>query len=177
MPAGRPRKRSLTLPPVERLAPPPRHGDVARTAVDDPYEPGARITVLRALRDDPLARLRARETIDDAQFRAGRAWQADQEAAEIGAVQSLDPGRECVDGGRLSDPFTDRKHAAMARLARDRAMLGELANAVIRDVLGEGLTVEQAAAARGFTDMRSRYFYGRVLREALEALAKVRGMA
>ena len=48
-----------------------------------------RVTVVRALRDDPLGRLHARRQIGLAQYRAGRAWQAAYEAAAIGDVMAI----------------------------------------------------------------------------------------
>ena len=59
-----------------------------QSRVDDPYEPGAKIVTLRNLRDDPLGRLHDRNQIDEAQFQAGRRFQADWERAEKGLVRS-----------------------------------------------------------------------------------------
>jgi hypothetical protein len=177
MPKGRPRKiRPVSLPKVQRLAAEqPRKAVTAQAAVDDPYEPGAQITVLRNLIDDPLAWLHTRRQIDDAQLRAGRAWQKDFEIAERGLLPTVDLERVRVDGGIRSDPFTDYQRAAALRLAGDRALLGEMAHAVMCDVVGKGMGIDEAAAARGQRDERSKYFYGRVLREALEVVARARG--
>lgn len=180
---ARPRKTRVTLPGLRspahaRLAADlPHNAEVARAAVDDPYDPGAHITVLRAIRDDPLARLRARDQIDEAQYRAGRAWQADHEAAESGRLASLDLTRIKSDGGAYTGPDTDRVDAARKRLARDRALLGARAEAVLRDVLARGLMLEQVAVRHGHPDARSRYYFGRLFREALETIAKARGLA
>jgi hypothetical protein len=179
MRTGRPRKtRTAPLPGVQRRAAElPRNAVVAPAAVDDPYEPGAKITALRSLRNDPLAWLLSRGRIDQAQLDAGRAWLKDYEIAVLGAMHTVDHRRAKVDGGRITDPFTDRQRDSALRLERDRAALGEMADALMRDVVGKGMTLQQAAAARGHTDERNVWFYGRMLREALELLARGRGMA
>ena len=101
---GRKRKTPVTLPPVHdrRSTDLVRNASVAIVEVDDPYaiEPGGKITVLRSLRDDPLARMSAAKQIDSAQFEAGRAWQADYEEAEVGGASAIDPTKEAVDGGK-----------------------------------------------------------------------------
>jgi hypothetical protein len=60
-------------------------GEYAAVVVDDPYEQGGKLSTLRQLRNDPLARLHSHRQIDDAQFAAGRAYQNDREIAERGA--------------------------------------------------------------------------------------------
>lgn len=59
-------------------------GQYAAIEVDDPYEQGEKIVVLRQLRSDPLARLHSHHQIDDAQYHAGRCYQRDWEVAERG---------------------------------------------------------------------------------------------
>jgi hypothetical protein len=49
--------------------------------VDDPYEAGGKIIVMRSTRNDPLARLHDRKQIDEAQYHGGRAFQHDFETA------------------------------------------------------------------------------------------------
>ena len=76
----------------------PWGADVASSVEEDPYAPGDRIVVLRSIRDDPLAGLLSRGHIDQAQFQAGRRWQACYERAGIGMVIAMDPTKEPVDG-------------------------------------------------------------------------------
>ena len=76
-------------------------GQYAPIEVKDPYDPnGAKLTVLRQTRGDPLGRLHAHSQIDDAQYHAGRRYQGDRERADRGA-RAIDPTKEAVDGGRL----------------------------------------------------------------------------
>ena len=85
-----------------------RNAEVAAIEVDDPLglDPGDRIVVLRSIRNDSLARLHSHHQIDEAQYRGGRAFQADWERAERGP-QAVDPSREYVDGGQAREPVTE----------------------------------------------------------------------
>jgi hypothetical protein len=171
------RRRKPTMPTVhDRIADLPVNAVVARAVVDDPYEWGGQIAVLRSLRDDPLARLHVRRQIDELQLKAGRLWQADYEAAEIGSARGIDPAKDQVDGGRFAEPNTDRRLAAAARLKRDRRALGKLGEIIITDVLGKGLMIKDAVEMRGFKDKASLEFYGRLFRESLNTIAELRGL-
>lgn len=172
------RKRPVTPKVHDRLAADlPTNAVVAMVEVDDPYEQGGRITVLRSLRDDPLARLHSRGHIDRAQYAAGRAWQADYEAAEVGGVKAMDTTKEPVDGRRLPEMLTERQQQALRRIARDDRALGQEGAILIRRVLVAGMTFEQIAAERGGVGQVMTRYIGRRFREALETLARVRGLA
>jgi hypothetical protein len=160
----------------ERIADRPVNAVVTRAVVDDPFDPGSVITVLRSLRDDPLARLLARKQIGDIQFKAGRLWQNDYEAAEIGSARGIDPAKDQVDGGRFAELNTDRRLAASARLNKDKRAIGQLGEIIITDVLGRGLMIRQAVEARGFKDRQSLEFYSRLFRESLNTIAALRGL-
>lgn len=155
----------------------PTNAVVAMVEVDDPYEWGAKIAVFRSIRDDALARLHSRNHIDDVLLLAGRAWQADYEAAEIGSARGVDPAKDYVDGGRFVELNTDRRLAASARLARDDKALGQEGAIIIRRVLVSGMTFEQIAAERGNVGQFMIKYLGKRFREALETLAQVRGLA
>ncbi len=142
------------------------------------YEPGhpeelQRVTVRRALRDDPLGRLHARRQIGEAQYRAGRAWQAAYEAASIGHVGSIDPSNEPVDGSpHHHGPDLDRITTAARKLARWDRLLGADGCAILRDVLAERLTMAAIALRRGFGNEE---YYGKRVRECLTCLARDMG--
>ena len=92
---------------------------------DDPYERGAKLTVLRSLRDDPLAAMHNARQIDQAQFVAGRHWQRAFELAEVGGVRAVDPTRERVDDSRIAQAtISDAQIRAFADLKRAMAALG-----------------------------------------------------
>jgi hypothetical protein len=147
------------------------------------YQPGhpaelERVTVVRALRDDPLGRLHARRQIDDAQFRAGREWQDTYESTCIGKIGSIDFMKEPVDGTpRRTEPITDRTQAAARKLARWDRILGLDGCAIIRDILITGMTMEQIARRRGDLARTAPEYFGRRFRECLTTLAMEMGYA
>jgi hypothetical protein len=98
-------------------------------------------------RNDLLATLRARKQISAEQYRAGRTWQ------------------------KL------HKQAATAALARCYDALGQSGTALLEDVLARGMTVTEAAAARGLGTRRGLEYLGQRLRECLETLAREFGYA
>jgi hypothetical protein len=138
-----------------------------------------RVTVMRALRDDPLARLHDRGQIGEAQYRAGRHWQALFEAAAVGRIAAIDPAKERVDGGnRLPELTTDRRQRAIRQLAALDAALGFAGKAIVRDVLGDGLTLAQVSLRHGLQpEKRTLEYFGRRLRECLDTLARELGYA
>jgi hypothetical protein len=147
------------------------NAQVAPVEVDDPYEEGARIMVLRSTRHDPLADLMSKGQIDQCDYVAGRHWQAAWENAEIGGVQAFDPTREAVDGGQLPEVLTDTQRRAMQDLDAARGALGREGHALVCDVLGRGMSVADAARNRGLSTEADRKYAGRRFRECLSTLA------
>lgn len=122
-----------------------RNAQVAPLEVDDPYEPGAKITVLRSTRRDPLGWMHAHGQVDEAQYSAGRAWQLDWERCEQGA-RAIDPTKEAVDGGRLPEVLTDQRAKAAVRLKGVAAVLERADDkTILYAFLADGLGVEQIA--------------------------------
>jgi hypothetical protein len=160
---------------------PARHAgaDTAEIDVDDPHatRTGQKIRVLRALRSDPLARLHSHKQIDEAQYRAGRAYQRDVETAER-FVRSLDLTRERVDGGAPAEPLTDAQVRARRRLSELERVLGRTMHRVTHAVLVDGMSME-SVAQRLFNregEVSAKY-YGRLFRDALDVLAGEYGLA
>ena len=152
----------------------PVNAFVAAVDVDDPYERGAKITVLRSLRDDSLARMKARKYIDEAQYEAGRHWQNCYEITQIGGAKAFDFTREAVDGGSFRDNRdSDRYARAFNDLNRAAATLGMIEGVIVRDVLANCMFLNRVAAARGFTEE----WAGRTFREALDKLSILYGFA
>jgi hypothetical protein len=142
--------------------------------VDDPYEAGGKIIVMRSTRDDPLGRLHDRRQIDEAQYQGGRAFQDDFETAERGP-RAIDPGKEFVDGGLAPEPITEAMRKAVVRLNRVHRVLGQSGSAIAHDVLIAGMTLDRVAARREMeTDLEKKYL-GRRLRECLDDLALIYG--
>lgn len=144
--------------------------------VDDPFEYGAKIIVMRSTRDDPLGDLHDRRQIDEAQYHAGREFQSDFEAAERGP-KAIDFTKEAVDGGQMPEPITERQRRAGMQLAIIYRALGQDGQALTHDVLVHNKTRAQIAASRGLVGRRWEEYYGMRFRECLDCLAEVYGFA
>jgi hypothetical protein len=178
-------KKSVTLASINSAAPHDRrsaqlpiNAKVAATVADDPYEPGAKITVLRSLRGDPLAAMHNAKQIDQAQFISGRHWQRAFELTSVGGVRAVDLTRERVDGGGIPQPtLSDAQMRAFADLKRAMTALGMEGESLIKDFLGRGLSLRDIAARRAVTGERARGYIGWRLRECLDTLAVEFGYA
>jgi hypothetical protein len=148
-------------------------GHVVGVEIDDPYESGARIGVVRSVRDDPLGDRHARGHIDQAQFEAGRQFQKQFLIAERGpkAVQFS----EAVDGNPPRESLTDKQLAAWKWLAKCYRRLGADGSALVNDVLIHARTTKQVAASRGMAGQEWEKYYSRRLSECLNTLALVFG--
>ena len=175
---GRKRKTPVTLPTVHdrRSTDAPGSATVAPIEVDDPYDPGAKIVTLRNLRDDPLGRLHDRKQIDEAQFQAGRRFQADWERAEKGPC-AIDPSKEAVDGGLVPDPIDEGQTKALVRINGVLRQLGADGSAIVHDILVHGLTMERVANRRDLGGERWIKYFGQRFRECLDCMAEYYGLA
>lgn len=153
-----------------------RNAQVAPIEVDDPLELGGKLIVMRSTRNDPLAGMHARHTIDEAQYQAGRAFQADFEVAERGP-KAIDPSKEAVDGGQMPEPITDAQQKAVKRLNRAERELGQSGSSIVHDVLITGLAIEAVGRRRSMTGELELKYLGRRFRECLDCLALVYGFA
>jgi hypothetical protein len=156
----------------------PRNADVAVVEVDDPLglEPGDKIVTLRSIRNDPLGRMHSHRHVDEAQYRGGRAFQADWERAERGP-QAVDPTREYVDGGQMRESITEGQRRAVLRLNRAERELGADGAALVHEVLILGMTMEQVGERRGLRAQRWNDYFARRFRECLDRLALMYGFA
>jgi hypothetical protein len=135
------------------------------------------IVVVQSVRGDPLGRMFARHQISRVRYDGGRRYQEIYEASQIRQLQSSDPSRPYIEGGRVSDPITDRQRAASAKLrALDRAIaceVGYLGLAILHVVLVECLPLV-AAGERTGADKGTRSF---LLNAALTTVAIKLGLA
>ncbi len=151
---------------------------VAPVVVDDPFEHGAKVTVLRSLRHDPLAALHDARQIDYCQYLTGRHWQRAFELAQGTGVRAIDTTKEAVDGGAIPQAtVTDAQIIAFGDLAKAITALGMEGESIVKDILGEHLTIAQTAAKRGLTTEQERKYIGRRFRETLDTMALVFGYA
>jgi hypothetical protein len=172
-------RRGVTLagPPVhDRRAKELTHQDVAAEEVDDPFEEGATILVLRNLRDDPIAAMRQAGQVDECQYMAGRHWQKAYELAEIGGAKAIDYGKEKVDGGQIAQAtLSDQQARAFADLSKAQAALGDYGSSVVHDILAQHMTLQQCCDRRMMVRDVEVRFLGRRFRECLDTLAKIFG--
>ena len=156
----------------------PLNAEVASVEVDDPLalEPGEKVIALRSIRNDPLGRLHSHKQIDEAQYRAGRAFQGDWERAERGP-QAVDPTRDYVDGVQTREPVTEAQRKAVLRLNRIERELGADGSALVHDVLVKGMTMEQVGQRRDLKSARWNDYFSRRFRECLDRLALAYGFA
>ena len=138
-----------------------------------------RLVVVRSLRGDQIARMEARHQISEAQFAAGRHYQALHEAAFASPLRSLDPARPVIDGGRYVEPFNDRQRRATQRL---RVVDGSIVLrfgidvlVLVHAVLLGGRSI--ASAARQQPGGMPVKFWACAFRLALDEVAALAGLA
>ena len=152
------------------------HIEMAIDEVDDPYEQGEKIVVMRSLRDDPLRTLFVKKIIDEAQFSGGDAWRSDFETAERGPC-AIDPTKEAVDGGKMPDPITESQQRAHKRLNEANRKLGQIGCALVGDILLKRWPMKTVAEMRGLSGSRWEDYFSKRFQEALDTLALVYGFA
>lgn len=146
---------------------------VAPVVIDDPYEPTEKITVMRSLRDDPLATMLSKGEIDQARYDAGRKYERHAEHAEIGNVQAMDPAKEKVDGGHIgSSDISNRQINAVRALSEARRHIGPYGDDLVRHVLVERRSfTSMGLSERGTFRKRVEFF------TYLDSLAQLWGCA
>lgn len=149
---------------------------VALVDVPDPFEQGETIKVLRSLRDDPFAQMHHEGRVDECQYWAGRAFQADFEAAERGP-RAIDPSRIFVDGGAMPEPLTESQQRSAKRLGEVYRILGPSVSALIHDVLIHGRGMKETAARRGLSERAEVLVVSGMFVRGLDDLAKFYGLA
>jgi hypothetical protein len=106
----------------------------------------------RAIRDDPLGEMHANNLINDAQFYAGRKWQACYE-------------RVASDTLRAAEAAKTLKEASET--------LGEGGDRLINDILGKGLSILQVAKMHRWNNKVGREGLKRLFHLYMEKLATV----
>ena len=137
--------------------------------------------VVTNIRECPLAYMRSRDWIDDAQLKAGE-WFQRQYNNTMLSSGAVDPSYEPVDISGHADPIPDRVLTASQAIAKAKAHLqaqiGVKGWLVIELVCGQGFSIARAAQRRwGFATRGQIEFTGHTLREALDVLAAYLGYA
>jgi hypothetical protein len=154
--------------------------------VEDPFDRQNQSVVTVSLRDDPLGWMFHHKQLglpdhpgsDIAQYRAGRKFQMLYEASEIGGIKGMDTCKEPVDGGGITpDVVTEHSRRCRKRLMEIAQVLELGAYNLLVDVLGRGMYLLQAVAARGIRSDWGIKHLGIRFREYLELLAREFGYA
>jgi hypothetical protein len=140
----------------------------------------ARILVVANMRA-VATKMFARRQIDRACYLAALAYEQLFELVRKGGIRSGDFTMPPI-SGLISDgpPIDGRVQAGLALFRAEeyiRVRVGEEGLSLIRDVLGEGMTIEAAAISRGEGDKQSVRYHGSLFRRCLRHLAVVLGFA
>lgn len=141
--------------------------------VDDPYEPGAKLTVAKNIRHDVLSWLKDHHQIDHAQYVAGQRFRGLMERAGVTGARAVDLTKPYVD--YRPDPTLAILTAAQAldQLTKARLHLGWRDYELVYQVLSSPAPI----GGIGFVREKERRYMARRFRDALEMLAKFWGMA
>jgi hypothetical protein len=120
--------------------------ELGERIIDDPLEPGARLTAAVNVRECAIAHMASRGRLNSSQEAAGERFRKLWEQAAIGRSRAIDPAKEAVDGGTLGDPMTDDMVRAARELDRALKSVGMIASSILISVVGEGKRIEDAAA-------------------------------
>jgi hypothetical protein len=139
-----------------------------------------KIRAVARLKQDPLRRMFHRQQLEQAQFAAGREYQALHIMTRVGSVQTVDWAKTRVQGGRV-DPLPDRRHRASRKLHfADSALMhrhGAEGLTLIKDVLCECRSIDQAGRLRGAKSALEKRWFGTLFRKCLSVLAVQFGFA
>lgn len=167
--------------PAELRAP-PRHAEKQGNETEREWiAPAKRPIEVLCSRRDVIAGMYRRGHMDKAMFLAARDYQRTYETAMAQAARSIDPSAPVVSGGGAGGDRIDGVIDAADALARIERRLsrryGGEAVALVRQVLGQGFTIERAAQRRGDGDKSRVEWWGGMFRRCLEQLAEACGHA
>jgi hypothetical protein len=145
--------------------------ETGEAIMDDPYEPGRKVTVNINLRHDVLTHWQSRKLIDAAQFLAGRRFQRIWHRAQFGGVAGVRFDQPRVDGGTRADPLTDRMLDARRELAELAGVLGLIDYPLMGRIVGEGRSLEAEGASGAWGSREPQLYVARRVRDALAVLA------
>ena len=156
------------------LMPPPRRAVTGRNEGEREWVAPQRpkLKVIAAVRDDMVAKMYARRQIDRACFMAARDYQGVFEIAQSARIRSVDLSMPVIENSRTdrAQAIDVHRHAADRLRRLDRALLrrfGEDGVELVRDILGRGHTVQQAAHDRGDTTKQPVNWWGGFFRRCL----------
>jgi hypothetical protein len=116
------------------------HVELGEGLVDDPYEKGAKLRVIKNVREHPVSHLHARGILSDSQAIAGETFRSNYERAVLGASRAIDYTKERVDGGLPAEPLSESAQRATQWLndVARHSGCGMRGYAILTAVCGEG---------------------------------------
>ncbi len=127
-------------------------------------------------RESPASLMYARGKIDAAQYRAADWYRCMYEMAG-GDLKAMDWRREPVDGGKMQDPFTQRRSDAHRALEETYELLGARGHELIEKFCGQGFFIKQISyqETRGVVSKRHEAKISAMIKECLSVIAVERG--
>ncbi len=124
-----------------------RHIELGEGLVDDPYEKGAKLRVIKNVREHPVSHLLARGILSDSQAIAGETFRSNYERAVLGASRAIDYTKERVDGGLPAEPLSEAAQRATQWLndVARHSGCGQIGYTILTHVCGEGIGMEATA--------------------------------
>lgn len=124
-----------------------RHVELGEGLVDDPYEKGAKLRVIRNVREHPVSYLHARGILSESQKIAGEVFRSNYERAVLGGQRAIDYSRVRVDGGLPAEPLTEAAQRATQWLndVAKHSGCGMRGYAILTHVCGEALGIGATA--------------------------------
>ncbi len=113
--------------------------------ISDPLEPGQRYTAVVNVRESSIDHMASRGRINTAQSEAGQRFRRLWEKAAVGRNQAMDPSKEFVDGGGITDPISDDLVKASVELANILRIAGPVGSQLLISLVGEGKRIEDTA--------------------------------
>ena len=146
--------------------------EIQPAIVECVYDKGKYEPAVKNTREGPISYMYARGHIDDAQRMAGEWFRATYERTRMGSM-AVDPSHEPVDTSGRADPIPDRAIVAIEELTKVRAGLGRANYGVVELICGQGWNLYDVSIIVG----ADRNKISRILRDALDKLAEMRGYA
>lgn len=160
------------------------HRALRSVVVDNPFYSRAhagaasnprKIEAVVNTRESVIVMLASRGRIDAAQLAAATKFRKLWEAMGGKGAAAIDYGREHIDGGKISDPITERQIAAADELRGARRTLGAQGFWLISRTCGEGYALPEIV--RPGASKRARRAVTDELRACLDRLAELWGFA
>ena len=147
---------------------------IVKARVEDPYEPGEKLPVLKNIRVHPVDHLLARRKITPIQADAANRFLQLYDRAVIGAARAIDYSIPKVDVSHTARGIAMGAAGATAALLKIRAEVGDRVYLVLRQLIGERANpARMASAMREWRKAKTLYAEIRI---ALNALVSYWGM-